>query len=193
IYTTLDDPLGVGRTYALGISSNNIVGFYFDASGKAHGFLYNGSTYTTIDDPLGVDTTQPNGISGNNIVGMYVDASNRNHGFLYDGSTYTTIDDPLAVYGTFPNVVNGTMAWGIDGNNIVGYYTDATGNRHGFIASTPEPPTLALLCAGAIGLAGYAWRRRRQKIAGESSSQGEAEGPAILSFPSCSESKRRAA
>ncbi len=39
--------------------------------------------------------------------------------------TFTTIADPLAVYGT--------RVEGISGNNIVGSYTDANGNQHGFI------------------------------------------------------------
>ena len=32
---------------------------------------------------------------------------------------------------------------------------------------TPEPSSLALLAAGAIGLAGYGWRRRKAKITGQ--------------------------
>src|SRR4051812_24799829 len=80
-YTTFDDPLGVGGTVGLGISGNDIVGYYIPAGGGFQGFLYNGSTYTTIADPLGVNGTQAIGISGNNIVGLYVDASYNVHGF----------------------------------------------------------------------------------------------------------------
>jgi len=48
-------------------------------------------------------------------------APNTAHGFSYDGTTYTTLDVPGAIY---------TRAYGIDGNNIVGFYND--GMAHGF-------------------------------------------------------------
>ena len=38
-------------------------------------------------------------------------------------ATYTTLDVPGAI---------STSAFGIDGGNIVGYYSDGSGNRHGF-------------------------------------------------------------
>lgn len=111
-YKTLDNPLGIGRTYANGISGGNVVGQYYDSSGGSHGFLYNGTTYTTLDDPLGAHGTLANGISGGVIVGSYNDSSNAGHGFVYNGSTYTTFDIPLANGGTSPT--------GISGSNIVG-------------------------------------------------------------------------
>ena len=46
---------------------------------------------------------------------MLTDSGNPND-FLYDGSTWTTLDDPLGV---------GTFAYGIDGDNIVGFYADS--------------------------------------------------------------------
>ena len=46
----------------------------------------------------------------------------------------------------------------------------------------PEPGTLALLGV-ALGLVGYAWRRRKARLAKPSASD-QQDAPAILSFPS---------
>ena len=148
-YTTLDDPLGTNGTQAHGISGNNIVGTYVNSAFLTHGFLYNGSTYTPLDDPLGA-TTYPFGISGSNIVGF-----SESRTFLYNGTTYTTLDDPL---GT-----NGTQAYGVSGNNIVGTYTGSSGNLHGFLATVPEPSSMALAALGLFGVVVFA--RRSSQIA----------------------------
>ena len=145
-YTTLTAPLAAGDTDALGITGNNIVGQYTDAGGVAHGFLYQGSTYTTLNDPLATayPQTTASGISGGNIVGFYTDSST-SHGFLYSGGTYTNLDYPLAT---------STTASGISGNRIVGYYTDSSDLEHGFVASVPEPSTVATLIAGMLLMCG---------------------------------------
>ena len=127
-YTTLDHPLGPGRTFLLGISGSNIIGHYFDGSpgdGHDHAFLYNGSNFIPLEDPLGIGDTSVSGISGNNIVGTYGGRTGISHGFLYNGSTYTTVDDPLGLGGTAPA--------GISGSNIVGYYQESSGFVHGFL------------------------------------------------------------
>jgi hypothetical protein len=61
------------------------------------------------------------GISGNRIIGNYTDSQGGRHGFLFDGATYTTLDDPLFMgFGS-------TIAYGIDGDSIVGYTSDSAG------------------------------------------------------------------
>ena len=60
----------------------------------------------------------------------------------------TTLDVPGA---------SGTVAFGIDGDNVVGYYLDANFYTHGFIATIPEPATLSLLTLSTLMLL----RRRR--------------------------------
>jgi probable HAF family extracellular repeat protein len=141
IYTAIDDPFaispsvsggtGIG-TAALGINDKGqVVGYYYDSSRDAHGFLYSGGSYTTLDDPLGVNGTVATGINDKGqIVGYYSDNLNDRHGFLYSGGSYTTLDD-LGV--------NGTVATGInDKGDIVGYYQD--GHSHGFLAATAHAP-----------------------------------------------------
>ena len=94
-YTSFDvDIAGANNTRAYGIDGSNIVGWYKDASGYAHGFKYDGSSYTALDvTSLGADDTYAYGIDGSNIAGLYYDGSSISHGFSYDGSSYTAIDE----------------------------------------------------------------------------------------------------
>jgi probable HAF family extracellular repeat protein len=123
-YTTLDDPLAVGTsttgeivgTFITGENDNGqIVGYYTDASGKEHGFLYDSGTFTTIDNPSGTQT-ELNGINNSGeIVGSYTDSVGHSHGFV--ATTDTISYAPLAYspdaastivyaaeYGTLPGV-----------------------------------------------------------------------------------------
>ncbi len=97
-YTTLDHPLagntvnsGEG-THALGISGNNIVGYYTDSSDTDHSFLYDGSSFTSLEVPgAAIGTTYASGISGNYIVGEFTDADGMEHGFL------TQVPEPSSI------------------------------------------------------------------------------------------------
>jgi hypothetical protein len=188
-YLTIDDPLAgngyLQGTWARGIQGNEIVGSYRDPSGQYHGFLYNMQTgiYTTLDDPLSLGSygTIATGISGNNIVGIYYTSLGGDytaaHGFLYDGSTYTTFDDPLGIGNTYLE--------GISGNTAVGWYRDSSDLSEGFVVIVPEPSTLAVLAAAAIGLLGYAWQRRSQaaRHASSVSNAGSGEGTDSPTLP----------
>jgi probable HAF family extracellular repeat protein len=55
------------------------------------------------------------------------------HSFLTDGVTFTTFDIPV------PGTIE-TVAWGINAaGQIVGYFWDATGHFHGFVATPIQP------------------------------------------------------
>jgi probable HAF family extracellular repeat protein len=62
-FTTIDDLLGTEGTFDSGINdAGQIVGFFYDSSGKEHGFLYSGGSFTTHNDPSGTDSTNATGI-----------------------------------------------------------------------------------------------------------------------------------
>jgi hypothetical protein len=130
-WTTLDYPQANTITNANGISGNKIVGNYRDVNEDfLHGFEYDKVThsYSKLINPsfptLGLSATA---ISGNKIVGFYNTVSPPSTGtsFLFDGTTWTGLSDPQATNGE-------TIAEGIDGNNIVGFFQNATG-YHGFL------------------------------------------------------------
>jgi hypothetical protein len=147
LYRTLDAPGATYGTWIQGISSNNVVGYYEDSNTVYHGFLFDGSAYTMLDAPAAAGVyvlsdmdntggTFPMGISGDSVVGYYTATNGVTHGFLYRGGTFTTLDDPEAggPYSEFYYyVTGGTWAYGIENGNIVGDYTDSSGNVHGFL------------------------------------------------------------
>jgi len=148
-YTILDHPLaytppdGTPSAYgtvALGINGRGeIVGYYYDSSALAHGFLYSDNTYVTLDDPLATDGTFATGINDSGqIVGGYLDSLNNEHSFLYDHGNYFGV---LDIDGSFST---GHTATGINNaGEIVGYYVNSNDadhphQTHGFLAS-PTP------------------------------------------------------
>src|SRR5262249_9647340 len=82
----LQDPFaGNGGTTANGVNdSGQVVGYYLDVNGLAHGFLYSGGnfgTYTTID--VGAKGTFLTGINdARPVVGYFLDFFNHYHGFV---------------------------------------------------------------------------------------------------------------
>ncbi len=87
-------------------------------------------------------------------MGEYYDSSGGGGDFLYDGSKYTSVDGPLGTW-----LAN---AAGIDGDRIIGGYTDASSGTYvGFIATVPEPSTFVLAGLGLLSLLACARQRRR--------------------------------
>ena len=140
-------------THALGINSTDqIVGYYLDASGEEHGFLRgftgygNRGNYVSLD-PTGSVNTVAEGINDNGeVVGFYQTADLFFHGFYYN--TTTGVYSPIDVNGA-----TGTEALGVNNaGQIVGEYFDGAGNRHGFLRSSAgQVTTIDDPNAGASG------------------------------------------
>lgn len=167
---------GPNAVNAQGINNNGlIVGFYLGTDGQDHGFMALVShsvggmlTGTAIADPsIPPVAGEPGatfvfsqilGINDHGIaVGYYGDSTTSQHGFLYNTNTgqYTFVDDPSEA---FDNGVEVTQITGItNSGEITGFYSDANGVFHGFVASVPEPATLTLMGAGLLA----AWLRKR--------------------------------
>jgi hypothetical protein len=102
------------------------------------GYVYNPATnaYTFINPP-GATNSQGIGINDSGqIVGVYGNSTG-NYGFLYSGGTYTTISalGVLQYTGSQSFIGNGggTTAAGInDSGEIVGVWTNSSGNGYGF-------------------------------------------------------------
>jgi hypothetical protein len=131
-YTKINVP-GAAATFPADINNPGVIdGFYFDASGKDHGYIDRSGRFTTLDYPRpGVSLTEADGINDFGVcVGLYADAHGVAHGFLYRHGRFTAINDPKAS----PTPAGGTAAFSInDSGAIVGEYGDAHGVSHGFV------------------------------------------------------------
>ncbi len=154
-YVTINAPSGPNTVNAQGINNRGqVVGFYVGTDGQDHGFmttLRSNRTTTLTGTPI-ADPTIPNvagepgatfvfsqvlGVNDKGIaVGYYGDSTTSQHGFIYNTHTgqYTFLDDPSEA---FNNGVEVTQITGItNSGEITGFYSDANGVFHGFVAST---------------------------------------------------------
>ncbi|MGA3089814.1 MAG: hypothetical protein ABSD75_14450 [Terriglobales bacterium] len=122
---------------ATGINnSDNVCGFYLDASSNSHGWVQIQGHFTILNYP-GALQTSASGLNNKGlVVGFWVDASVNTHGFVYDtaSSTFTSVDDPNGVGETIVNGVN-------DNGDLVGFYGPGNCNSSqcsGFVATPAE-------------------------------------------------------
>jgi hypothetical protein len=179
---TVNAPTGAtaNAVNAQGINNNGlVVGFYMGNDGQVHGFTANTSSAvggvlagTAVTDPT-IPTvpgepgatfvfSQMLGINDHGMaVGYYGDSTLSQHGYFFNTLTgkYTFLDDPDAA---FSNGIEVTQITGINNSGeITGFYSDANGVFHGFIATAvPEPGSFALICIGAASLLGVHYMRQ---------------------------------
>jgi hypothetical protein len=158
-FVTANAPSGSAANFVNAQGVNNrglVVGFYVGNDGEDHGFIadahasQNGAlTGTAIADPVIPPVSgepgatfvfsQVLGVNDHGIaVGYYGDSTTSQHGFFYNTRTgnYRFLDDPNAA---FNDGVEVTQITGItNSGTITGFYSDANGVFHGFVA-TPLP------------------------------------------------------
>jgi uncharacterized membrane protein len=126
---TVIDPPGSTFTQAQAINSaDQIVGFYFDATG-GHGFLRqrNGS-FTMVG--LANSGLTPQAInSEGQIAAYFFDAARLLHGFFYEKKGTLTEFDPAGSRETVPTAINAE-------GEIAGYYFDNNFVSHAFVRET---------------------------------------------------------
>jgi len=166
-FSTIDAP-GATATQALGINDlGQVVGTFTDARGE-HGFIYQGGTFTTIDVP-GATATSASGINNaSETVGTYTDINSAARGFRYAGDVFSDVPKLLSVgindagqmvgggaLSTIevPGAVGKTYPTGIDNaGQIAGFYFDAAGLVHGFLAIPIAQSSLTTSGADTAGL-----------------------------------------
>ncbi len=151
-FLTINAPSGPNTVFAQGVNNADlVVGFYVGTDRQDHGFIARKSavakgTLTAVADPtIPAVPGEPGatfvfsqilGINDFGIaVGYYGDSTGSQHGFIYNTHTgkYTFLDDPNAA---FSNGVEVTQITGISNSGeITGFYSDANGVFHGFVAT----------------------------------------------------------
>lgn len=140
-FTTVDIPqAGTGQGQGTWLSAENdpgvITGGYIDANGIYHGFTDTNGVISSFEAPgsigPGEGGSTSSGISNIRIlVGYYGNAAGTVYqGWLKAGTQFTSVGDPQAG-------PSGTLPLGIseDGKTVCGFYIDANGTWHGFIAT----------------------------------------------------------
>jgi uncharacterized membrane protein len=152
-YVEINAPSGPNIVFAQGINNKGlVVGYYLGTDSEDHGFIANEKsakdgvlTGTPVTDPtIPAVPGEPGatfvfsqilGINDHGIaVGYYGDSTSSQHGFIYNTNTgqYTFLDDPNEA---FDKGVEVTQITGINNaGEITGFYTDANGVAHGFVA-----------------------------------------------------------
>jgi hypothetical protein len=150
-FTSLPSGDFASQTQAIGINNwqlEAIVGFYTDhTTGFTHGFVDENGTQKTFDDPAGLP---PNvaapaqnllGINDNNqAAGFWTDNGGHEHGFVVSvnfatpsKSTFTEIPPSVFAGAVATQASNIT-----DNDEVCGFWTDKSGNNHGFFGRLGE-------------------------------------------------------
>ena len=138
-FTTVDAPqAGTGQgqgTYLDAVNASGaIAGTYIDANALYHGFVDTKGVISPFQAPgstgPGEGGTSPSGISSNGDLDGYYGNGTVYQGWLDVRGQFTSLNDPQAGPA-------GTEVYGLsqNGKTACGFYFDADGNLHGFVAT----------------------------------------------------------
>ena len=117
------DVEGAVVTTALDVNdAGDVVGSYYTADGRVHGFLWSNGAFKTVDGPNSVRTELWGVNNRGDIVGEYFDGV-RSHGFVLRNGVFTLLLDPDGE-ALHPRDINNR-------GDIVGYRS--SGYPHGFL------------------------------------------------------------
>jgi probable HAF family extracellular repeat protein len=146
--------------YGINNSGQVVGGADTTSSGNEHAYRYSHGAMADLGTLPGGLTSRAYDINANGeVVGYSSISGGGNHAFLYRNGTMIDLNA----------IIDPTPGWKLqdafainDSGQIASNGTDASGHYRAFLLTpVPEPSALALLAVGAVGLLGYAWRRRR--------------------------------
>ena len=159
-----------GSSVAYAINDvGQVVGNYVvnsgDFSGADHAFLYSGGSMQNLGTLPGGGPSSATAINDlGQVVGNAGEfgGENPDHAILWSGGTVQDLNSLIAPGSGWTL----QQATGInDSGQICGLGMNPNGQQDAFLLTpTPEPSTIALLGAGALGLLAYAWRRKKRTL-----------------------------